>query len=191
MNIFIILICIIIIFLYFYININTKLYKRKTYIYNLAKKCAYIKNKQLMVIGDPANGDIYNRNVVYPIVGYPYGYGDLCIDLSGCPENPNNSIKSKLEDIIGTFEDNSYVIYISQTLEYINPNVFNYVINELKRVSGNDLFIVNMDYDSNSYTDRYNTFDRHTYITKAPPNYNFIEYYHFNNKNKIFTINLN
>ena len=172
-----------VIFLIGYI-ILYKVQKRKSHIYELAKKRAKETNKLLMVIGDPLNGSFFHRYFTHKILGPPYNYGDVCIDISGSPENKGYSIKSKLEDIIHKFHNNSYVIYISQTLEYIDPKLLNFVLKELIRVSNKDLFIVNMTFDNDSYNDRYNTFIRKTYFTKTPPEYNVIEYYNLDNKYK-------
>ena len=161
-----------------------KVQKRKSYIYKLAKKRANETNKSLMVIGDPLNGSFFHRYFTHKIIGPPYDYGDVCIDISGSPEHKGNSIKSKLEDVIHKFHTNSYVIYISQTLEYIDPKILDYVLKELIRVSNKDLFIVNMTYNHDSYNDRYHTFIRKTYFTKTPPEYNVIEYYNLDNKYK-------
>jgi hypothetical protein len=172
---------------------NNKYNVRKTDIYNMAKKRAFLTKKPLMVIGDPMNGSALNRTYNYPVYGTPYGYGDVCIDLSGCPENPGPgiSIKSKLENVIGNFDSSSHVIFISQTLEYIDPKYLNYTLKELIRVSKGDLFIVDMNYEADTYSDRFGTFTRKTYFTKVPPYDNEIEYYFVNNKNKKYTINLN
>lgn len=172
-------------------NENSIYNDRKTYIYNLAKQRSKETNKPLMVIGDPKNGSYLNRTFNYPVYGTPYGYGDLCIDLSGCPENKGNSLKTKLEDIIDKFNTNSYVIYISQTLEYLDPKVLEYTLKHLIRVSNKDLFIVNMDYDGDIYSDRFDTFSRNIYFTKVPPDYDIIEYYYINStdKKKIYIYN--
>lgn len=172
-----------IIFIIGYI-ITYKIQQRKRYIYNLAKKRANETDKLLMVIGDPLNGSFFHRYFTHKILGPPYDYGDICIDLSGCPENSGDSMKASLEDIIHKFHTNSYVIFISQTLEYIKPDMLNYVIKELIRVSNKDLFIVNMNFDHDSYTDRHGKFTRYTYFTKTPPEYDVIEYYYLDNKNK-------
>lgn len=172
-----------VIFLFVYI-ITYKVQKRKSYIYKLAKKRTDETNKLLMVIGDPINGSFFHRYFTHKILGPPYDYGDVSIDISGCPENKGHSIKSKLENVIHKFHTNSYVIYISQTLEYIDPKLLNYVLKELIRVSNKDLFIVNMNFDNDSYNDRYDTFIRYTYFTKTPPEYNVIEYYNLDNKYK-------
>ena len=182
-------ICAIFVIIYFSIFIigyiiTYKVQKRKSDIYKLAKKRANEKNKLLMVIGDPLNGSFFHRYFTHKIIGTPYDYGDICIDMGGCPENKGDSIKSKLEDIIYKFHTNSYVIFISQTLEYIDPKILDYVLKELIRVSNKDLFIVNMNFDNDSYNDRYNTFIRHTYFTKTPPEYNVIEYYNLDNQYK-------
>ena len=192
----ILLICVIFVIIYFSIFligyiISYKVQKRKSYIYKLAKKRANETNKSLMVIGDPLNGSFFHRYFTHKIIGTPYDYGDICIDMSGCPENKGDSIKSKLEDVIYKFHTNSYVIFISQTLEYIDPKILDYVLKELIRVSNKDLFIVNMDFDNDSYNDRYNTFIRHTYFTKTPPEYNVIEYYNLDEKSKKNIIYLN
>jgi len=172
-----------IIFIIGYI-ITYKIQQRKRYIYNLAKKRANETDKLLMVIGDPLNGSFFHRYFTHKILGPPYDYGDVCIDLSGCPENIGYSIKAPLEDIIHKFHTNSYVIYISQTLEYIDQKILYHVLKELIRVSNKDLFIVNMTFDNDSYTDRTGTFTRKSYFTKTPPEYNVIEYHDLDNKYK-------
>jgi CO dehydrogenase/acetyl-CoA synthase epsilon subunit len=167
-----------------------KIQNRKKHIYELAKKRAYITKKPLMVIGDPLNGSICNRYFTHNVFGVPYGYGDLCIDLGGCPEYKGSKIKAKLEDVIKNFNTDSYVIYISQTLEYIDSELLKFVIQHLIRVSNKDLFIVNMNYNNDSYNDRFNKFYRNTHFIKTPPEYNKIEYYHLDNKNKKYIIYL-
>lgn len=169
---------------------NKKYNVRKTEIYNLAKKRALETGKPLMVIGDPMNGSHLNRTYNYPVYGPPYGYGDLCIDLSGCPENPGpgTSIKSKLENVIDKFDYDSHVIYISQTIEYLDPRVLEYTLKHLIRVSNGDLFIVHMNYDNDTYTDRNGTFTSNSVFYKVPPYDKVIQYSYSKNKNKIYTI---
>jgi hypothetical protein len=41
-----------------------------------------------------------------------------------------------------------------------------------------------MNFDHDSYTDRHGKFTRYTYFTKTPPEYDVIEYYYLDNKNK-------
>lgn len=171
--------------------ISYNIQKRKHDIYQLAKDVANKKDKLLMVIGDPLNGSLPHRYFTHKVFGPPYGYGDLCIDLNGCPENTDNSIKSKLEDIIYKFHTNSYVIYISQTLEYIDPHHLQFVLKHLSRVSNNDLFIVNMTFRNDQYSDRHQRFKRQTVFTKTPPEYDIIEYYHIDQPDKKYIFKLN
>ena len=64
-----------------------------TWIYKLAKKRADETNKLFMIIGDPLNGSFFHRYFTHIILGPPYDYGDVSIDISGCPENKGHSIK--------------------------------------------------------------------------------------------------
>jgi hypothetical protein len=88
--------------------------------------------KPLMIIGDPNNG------CGSKTLGQTYGCGDICIDITGCPGCPNG-VKGYLEDILPTIPDNSYVIFVSYVLEYVN-NV-DLVYSNLQRISGGDLYI--------------------------------------------------
>lgn len=101
-------------------------YKRA---YNLSKKL----NKPLMVIGDPYNGRSSK------VLGKKYGCGDICLDLTGCPKCKNSS-KGYLEDTLLDFPDNSHVIFVSYVLEYVND--VELVYEQLKRVSGGDMYIL-------------------------------------------------
>ena len=105
-----------------------------------------------------------------------------------------NSIAGKLEDIIPDFEDNSYVIFTSQLVEYIDNDLLDNVLRNLIRVSGGDLFMVNMNYKDDSYIDSLGKFIRKNYIYKCPPEYDYIEYSKYNQDNQynqiIHVINL-
>jgi hypothetical protein len=111
---------------------------RRTTLYNQAVITAQLKNKKLLVIGDPDNGGHCK------IFGREYGCGDLCLDLVGC-KNCENSITAKVEDALPNFTDNSYVIFLSCVLEYVDKETLPLILEELKRVSGGDLFIVTID----------------------------------------------
>jgi hypothetical protein len=111
---------------------------RRRVVYNKAVITAQNKHKKLLVIGDPDNG---GHNMIF---GRDYDCGDVCLDLVGC-KNCENSMKAKIEDALPTFEDNSYVIFLSCVLEYIDKKSISFVLKELKRVSGGDLFIVTVD----------------------------------------------
>jgi hypothetical protein len=103
----------------------------------MAKTRSKETGKKLLVIGDPDNG-FSNK-----YFGSDYGCGDLCVDLIGC--NCPNQIKSKIETILPKLQTDSYVIYISCVLEYVDNNVIDGIITELKRVGGKDVFIVTVD----------------------------------------------
>lgn len=164
---------------------------KKSFLYKLALQKSQQTKKPLMVIGDPKNGNFFNRFIVHPLIGEPYGYGDICFDLNGCPENKGNNIKGKLEDILSKkfFKTNSFVIYISQTLEYVPTHDLDGVIKELTRISGKDLFVVNMDFKNDSYQDRNQTFVRNNIILKCPPEYNYFEYKTLG-ESKLYHINM-
>lgn len=166
-------------------QINSPLRKRKTDYYKLALQRSIETGKPLMVIGDPESGAPLNRHVIHNIIGTPYEYGDLCVDLTGCPKNPSkNSIKGKLEDIISSFADNSYVIFSSQLIEYIDNDLLDDVLLNLIRVSGGDIFMVNMNYIDDAYTDSLEVFIRKNNISKCPPEFDYIEYSKYNPENQ-------
>jgi hypothetical protein len=91
-----------------------------------------------MVIGDPDNG---STNY---LVGRSYGYGDVCVDLTGCPGS-TNGVKQKIEEYLPTLSDDSHVIFISCVLEYVDNDKIDFIISEIKRVSGGDYFVVSVD----------------------------------------------
>jgi hypothetical protein len=94
--------------------------------------------KPLMVIGDPDNGTSNKY------LGRDYECGDICVDLIGC-KKCNNGLKQKIENYLPTLKTNSYVIFISCVMEYMDNAVIDKTIAELKRVSGGNLFIVTVD----------------------------------------------
>ena len=112
--------------------------KKQNTLYNEANKLSKIKNKKLLVIGNPGES---NTNYFFG----QYGCGDICVDLNGCIcDKYNNTIiiKDKLENVTKDFETNSVVIFESEVLEYIDNENIDYVINELYRISGGDIFSV-------------------------------------------------
>ena len=90
-----------------------------------------------MVIGDPDNG------AVNKIVGSDYGCGDVCIDLTGCPNCPVR-IKEDVKEVLSGMDSGEYVIFCSCTLEYVDGDITT-LIRDLIRVSGSDLFIVSVE----------------------------------------------
>ncbi len=113
--------------------------KHKTQIkmYNLAKKVSIQLNKPLVVIGNPSES---STNYIYG----SYDCGNICIDINGCECDDTTviNIKNKLEDELHKFKDNSVIIFESETLEYIDKNKIDYVINELIRISNGNIFSV-------------------------------------------------
>jgi cbb3-type cytochrome oxidase subunit 3 len=133
------LLFVIFILILFYEAILTLLrHQRRKNIYKLAKQSSIDLKKPLLVIGDPDNG---TTNF---LLGKSYDYGDLCVDLVGC-KGAKNSVTSKVEDFLPNLPDNSYVIFISCVLEYVDSDKLDFIISEIKRVSGNNFFLVNVD----------------------------------------------
>jgi hypothetical protein len=101
----------------------------------------------------------------------------------GCT-NCSKQIKGDIIDIIPKMKSNSYVIFISCVLEFIKD--LDYLYNELKRVSGNDLYIVYVKkpiiYNNlfNGYYDNNTFFKFVNYIYSAPPYEKEFKYYKLN-----------
>ena len=108
-------------------------YNRVKY-YKLALNRSKQIKKPLIVIGDPANG------TGSKLFGPAYGYGDYCVDLSGCPKGNSINIKGDVVEALKKFGSNSSVIFVSHVLEYVEN--IDECIKELKRVGGENLYIV-------------------------------------------------
>ena len=106
-------------------NVPAKIYGRQSIF--------YIKNKPLLVIGDPNNG------FTSKILGLTYPCGDLCLDIVGC-KGCKNQIEGDALQELKKMKDNSYIIFESCVLEYIQYNKL--VREEILRVSGNKYFEV-------------------------------------------------
>ena len=110
---------------------------RRKNIYEQAVEKSKETGKRLFIIGDPHND---NKSLDGKA---DYGCGDICLDKeTGCDLCPNG-VKDSLENFLPKLQDNSYVIFVSCVLEYVDN--FEMVKNELMRVSGEDLFIVNIE----------------------------------------------
>jgi len=112
-------------------------YKRYKY-YNDAKQKSIEKNKKLLVVGCPNNGGISSKIGNFFNI---YKCGDLTIDIEKC--NCSNFEQNDLYMSLKNKKNNEYVIFISVTLEYIKD--IEKVIKEIERVSGGDIYIVNID----------------------------------------------
>ena len=112
-------------------------YTKQINTYRQARKLSIDTNKKLLVIGDPLESST-NR-----LFG-SYGYGDICIDMNLDLSAKTDSLmmKDKLENVLHTIKDNSVVIFESETLEYVDDQYIDYVISEMIRISGGDIFCV-------------------------------------------------
>lgn len=110
---------------------------RRKDIYDQAVKRSQETGKRLFVIGDPNND---NKSLDGKA---DYGCGDVCLDKeTGCQLCPNG-VKDSLENVLPQIPDNSYVVFVSCVLEYVDN--FEMVKSELNRISGGDLFVVNIE----------------------------------------------
>lgn len=110
---------------------------RRKGIYEMAVEKARETGKRLFIIGDPHND---NKSLDGKA---DYGCGDLCLDKeTGCDLCPQG-VKDSLENFLPGLPDNSYVIFVSCVLEYVDN--FEMVKRQLARVSGGDLFVVNIE----------------------------------------------
>ena len=85
---------------------------RRKFNYKLALQQKKKSGKRLLVIGDPNNGGWSS------VIGKEYDCGDVCTDLVGCKQCPNQ-IQGNLLDVLKSFPDNSVVIFESCVLEYL------------------------------------------------------------------------
>lgn len=113
-------------------------YQRRSEYYELASHRAAQLHRPLVVIGDP------NAHVTRDA----YGYGDVCVDLHGCPSAPS-SVKVVTADVSvrGSIPlpDDSAVVFVACVLEYI-PNI-RAAWQEIARVCGDsrNAFVVHVD----------------------------------------------
>lgn len=156
-------------------------YYKQIKLYNLALQLSKETNKQLLVIGDPIES---STNFIFG----SYGYGNICIDMNLDLSNKYISsntilIKDKLENVLHKFKDNSVVIFESETLEYVDDKYINYVIQQLYRISNNDIFSIHQLKPNSIFTffktNGYSLFNKllqkkiHTHkrlFSKCPPN---------------------
>ena len=57
---------------------------KRRVVFKRAQERAKLTGKKLIVIGDPYNG------LASKTTGCDYGCGDLCLDLTGCPNCPKS-----------------------------------------------------------------------------------------------------
>lgn len=102
--------------------------------YERALARARVAGKPLLVVGDPGGGWTHGD----------YGYGDVCIDLTGCPDAPPGVATAAVDlssDRI-PLADDSCVAFVCYVLEYV-PDI-EHAVEEIERVAGraSDTFVL-------------------------------------------------
>jgi hypothetical protein len=98
-------------------------HKTKQLIYNMALEKAKLLKKPLIVFNNPNDGFIVDHN-------------------------KDSNFKGDIYEIVSLLNDDSVVILISETLEYIPSDMIEKLINEILRATGNNLYIVSIDHNS-------------------------------------------
>lgn len=107
--------------------------QNKRDVFNLALQKSHDSGKPLLVIGDPDSG-VINR-----FIGRDYDCGSVCIDQAGCLSCQNYQ-SGPLEDLLPKMASNAYVVFVNSRLERTLD--IDTVLQNLQRVSGNDLYAV-------------------------------------------------
>jgi len=130
MDCIIIFIIIFIIIIIIIIDIILSIYRnyRRSDYYNKSLNLSKKNGKKLLVIGNPVSG-VWNKHIKQA-----YGCGDICLDLLGC--DCPIQIKGDILNELKKMNTNSYVIYESCVLEYIDQTKIPEVKKEIERVSG-------------------------------------------------------
>ena len=129
-------IVVIILILVFLINEIIELFRRNILsrkYYKKSRKLADLKNKKLIVIGDPCIGNVVKSlQKIFPNAEH----GDITIDLFGC----DKCLKMDINDIKSweKFETNKYVVFETATLSFAKD--MGKIIKEIKRISGGDFY---------------------------------------------------
>lgn len=101
-------------------------FRRRRLVYRAAQERARRLNRPVVVVGDPDAGMHTRMARAYPC-------GDVCVDLSGCPQCPI-SIPANIEQTIPLIEDDSVVVFVSCVFEYVDD--VEAAIAELMRIAG-------------------------------------------------------
>ena len=108
-------------------------YFRTKKFYNEALELSQIKEKKLMVIGDPCHGNYFKfMSRFFPNCEH----GDVTIDLNGCSRCNQMNINDM--DAWSQFDTNSFVIMESGTISFSED--IEKVLKEIRRISGGDFF---------------------------------------------------
>ncbi len=88
----------------------TRRIRERRAMYAIASERAKSLGRELVVIGDPDGG----------VTHQGYGYGDVCVDLTGCKSAPPG-VKRLQHDVSKTFplESDQYVVFVCYVLELV------------------------------------------------------------------------
>lgn len=102
-------------------------------VFAAAERRARETGRTLLVVGDPDGGLTHGD----------YGYGDVCVDLTGCPGAPRG-VAIDLSTGVLPLQDDSAVVFCPFVLEYV-PDI-DHAFGELLRVAGSaeNLFIMTL-----------------------------------------------
>jgi hypothetical protein len=123
------------------LSIRRKFIRRR--VYKRALDRATETGKRLIVIGSP-NGGFFNT-----LTGADYGFGDVVIDICGCPEAEKAGVRvmaEKVETALPKLDLEKYVIFQSCVFEYIDD--IDSVLQQLQFLDKNDVFVVNVEWYS-------------------------------------------
>lgn len=103
-------------------------------VYEQALAHARSLGRPLLVIGDPDGGMTHGD----------YGYGDFCIDLTGCPKSPPDQKTAKVDLNVDSIPagDDSHVVFVCYVIECVENIQRAY--KEILRVAGSreNLFLL-------------------------------------------------
>jgi hypothetical protein len=110
-------------------------------LYDQAQTLAKETGRKLVVVGDPKGGVTHDD----------YGCGDMCVDLTGCPDcvdsagKPNGVTADIGKPGAIPLPDDSAVVFVSCVLEYV-PD-FDEAVTEILRVAGSpdNVFVVRVE----------------------------------------------
>jgi hypothetical protein len=173
---FIILIVFFLLAIFFYDSLFQRNFRRYNY-YKASLYDAKKNKKKLLVVGCPSSGGVSGK-ISYLL--NLYGCGDILIDIK---KNSKcfNHVSTDLKNFLSVQKDNSYVIFVSVVLEYIE-NIDETLI-ELERVSGGNLYVVPIDIFWERYFNinlgNYNKLKRKNLVIKWNPKHNETKYKQF------------
>lgn len=98
---------------------------RKEKIKNLAKEKAKETGKSLIIFNDKTHGIVINST-----------------------DQSTETFDGDMNKIIDQMANNSCVIIVSETFEYINPDILDKTIKKLKNISGGDFYSINIEKNS-------------------------------------------